>query len=78
MNMLHHLGTSDDRQQRTTLARSDTSRSQLVATARDIIYTNNLGVDSAAVESILKSHSWVPNNVGMPINLLSYLCLPFD
>ncbi|KAG2029658.1 hypothetical protein BDR03DRAFT_936805 [Suillus americanus] len=62
MNMLHHLGTSGNRQQCTTLARSNTSRSQLVATARDIIYTNNLGVDSAAVESILKSHSWVPNN----------------
>ncbi|KAG2053011.1 hypothetical protein BDR06DRAFT_491243 [Suillus hirtellus] len=46
MNMLHCLGTSCDRQQCATLACSNTSRS----------------VDSAAVESILKSNSWVPNN----------------
>ncbi|KAG2737094.1 hypothetical protein P692DRAFT_20762571, partial [Suillus brevipes Sb2] len=32
-----------------------------VATARDHIYKNNLGVDSAAVELILKPNSWVPN-----------------
>ncbi|KAG2049274.1 hypothetical protein BDR06DRAFT_991207, partial [Suillus hirtellus] len=62
MNMLHCLGTSCNRQQRATLAHSNTLRSQLVATARDLIYKNNLGVDSTAVESILKSNLWVPNN----------------
>ncbi|KAG0695162.1 hypothetical protein DFH29DRAFT_1005685 [Suillus ampliporus] len=37
------------------------SGSQLVATARDLIYKNNLGVDSTGVELLLKPNSWVPN-----------------
>ncbi|KAG2345692.1 hypothetical protein BDR05DRAFT_974997 [Suillus weaverae] len=61
-NRLHHLGMNHDRQQRKTLARADTSRSQLVATARSLIYEKNFGVDSAAVESILKPESWVPTS----------------
>ena len=63
MERLHNLGMSRDRQQRTTLARSDASRSQLVSTARSFIYEKNYGTDSTAVESLLKPNSWVPTSV---------------
>jgi hypothetical protein len=62
-----------DRQQRVTLARSDTSRSPLVATARGLIYEKHYGVDSTAVETILKPDSWVPTSVRMPVGLFSHL-----
>ncbi|KAG2105838.1 uncharacterized protein F5147DRAFT_775151 [Suillus discolor] len=51
-----------EKQQRKTLACADTSRSQLVATAWNLIYEKNFGVDSTAVESILKPESWVPTS----------------
>ncbi|KAG2072207.1 hypothetical protein BDR04DRAFT_1127720 [Suillus decipiens] len=57
MKRFHCLGTSSNRQQCVTLACSNTSRSQLVATAQDLIYKSNLGVDSVAVE-LLKSNLW--------------------
>lgn len=63
MGKLQNLGTSSDKKQRVTLARSDTSRSELVAMARGFIYDMNRGVDSTAVESLLKPNSWVPNSV---------------
>lgn len=66
---LHNLGMSRDRQQRSTLARSDASRSQLVATARNLIYEKNYGVGSAAVESLLKPNSWVPTSVSVTVSL---------
>lgn len=69
MGQLHNLGMSRDRQQRTTLARSDASRNQLVSTARGLIYQKNYGVDSAAVESHLKPDSWVPTPVSTIISL---------
>ncbi|KIK34655.1 hypothetical protein CY34DRAFT_97579 [Suillus luteus UH-Slu-Lm8-n1] len=59
---LHHLGMVRDRQQRATLACSDTSRSPLVATARSLIYEKHYGIDSMAVETILKADSWVPTS----------------
>ncbi|OJA16859.1 hypothetical protein AZE42_09971 [Rhizopogon vesiculosus] len=59
---LHNLGMSHDRQQHSMLARSDASRSQLVAMACNLIYEKNYGVDSAAVESLLKPNSWVPTS----------------
>jgi hypothetical protein len=68
MGRLHSLGMIRDRQQHATLVRSNASRSQLVATARDIIYEKNYGVDSVAVESLLKPHSWVPSSVSMTIS----------
>ncbi|KAG2740831.1 hypothetical protein P692DRAFT_20689050, partial [Suillus brevipes Sb2] len=62
MGRLHNLGMTRDRQQRVTLARSDASRSQLVKTARGFIYEDNYGVDSTAVEDLLKRDSWVPTS----------------
>ncbi|KAG2346750.1 hypothetical protein BDR05DRAFT_974360 [Suillus weaverae] len=62
MGQLQSLGMICDRQQHVTLVWSDASRSQLVATARDIIYEKNYGMDSIAVESLLKPHSWVPSS----------------
>ncbi|KIK46533.1 hypothetical protein CY34DRAFT_62856, partial [Suillus luteus UH-Slu-Lm8-n1] len=62
MREVQNLGTSYDRKQRAILARSDASRSKLVATARGFIYNMNRGVDSTAVESLLKPHSWVPTS----------------
>jgi hypothetical protein len=70
MGEVQNLGTSYDRKQRAILARSDASRSKLVATARGFIYNMNRGVDSTAVESLLKPHSWVPTSVSMIINFL--------
>ncbi|KAG1842190.1 hypothetical protein DFJ58DRAFT_732177 [Suillus subalutaceus] len=58
---LHHLGMSCDRQQRSMMARSHALRSQPVATARGFIYEKNYGIDSVAVESLLKPDLWVPN-----------------
>ncbi|KAG2346000.1 hypothetical protein BDR05DRAFT_974834 [Suillus weaverae] len=62
MGRLQSLGMICDRQQCATVVRSDASRSQLVVTARDIIYKKNYGVNSVAVESLLKPHSWVPSS----------------
>lgn len=62
---------SRDRQQRSNLARSDASRSQVVSTARSLIYEKNHGVDSTAVESLLKPDSWVPTSVRMTTSFLS-------
>lgn len=57
------MGKLQDRQQRRTLARDDERRRILVGTARKLIYEQNLAVSSAAVERILKPHSWVPTSV---------------
>lgn len=73
---LHNLGMSRDRQQRSTMARSHASRSHLVATARKFIYEKNYGIDSAAVESLLKPESWVPNSVSIIVHLPCYLHSP--
>ncbi|KAG1832562.1 hypothetical protein F4604DRAFT_1945993 [Suillus subluteus] len=59
---LQNLGMSRDRQQCSTLARSNASRNQPVATARSLVYEQNYGVDSTAVELLLKPESWVPNS----------------
>ncbi|KAG2062392.1 hypothetical protein BDR06DRAFT_868502 [Suillus hirtellus] len=59
---LHHLGMAHDRQQHMTLAHFDTSRSPLVATACSLIYEKHYGVDSTAVETILKPYLWVPTS----------------
>ncbi|KAG2336479.1 hypothetical protein BDR05DRAFT_978786 [Suillus weaverae] len=58
---IHQLGMTHDRQQHSMLAWSNASRSQPVSTARCLIYENNYGIDSAAVEALLKSDSWVLN-----------------
>jgi hypothetical protein len=60
-----------DRQQRVTLARSDASRSQLVNTARGFIYEENYGIDSTAVQDLLKRDSWVPTSVSVTIDFVS-------
>jgi hypothetical protein len=70
---LHSLGMARDRQQRTTLLRSDEARDQLVVTARSIIYDQNRGVDSIAVENLLKPCSWVPTCVSNFITCLTQL-----
>jgi hypothetical protein len=73
---IHNLGTSNDRQQRTTLVRSDVSRSPLVATARNFIYQQNYGVDSTRVESLLKPDSWVPSSVSMSMSIFTASTYP--
>jgi hypothetical protein len=60
-----------DRQQRTTLLRSNEDRDQLVATARKFIYDSNYGIDSTAVENLLKPCSWVPTCVSNVVARLS-------
>ncbi|KAG2084375.1 uncharacterized protein F5147DRAFT_782501 [Suillus discolor] len=63
---------SRDRQQRLTLVRSNISRSQPIATARNLIYEKNYGVDSTAVEALLKPDSWVPNSNVLSDNLSAF------
>lgn len=70
---LHNVGMSCDRRGRSTLARSNTSRSELVAAACSLIYNKNYGVDSTGVETLLKPHSWVPTSVSV---IISHLLLP--
>jgi hypothetical protein len=60
---IQNMGMPRDRQQRETLVRNDERRLLQVSTARSLIYEQNLGVGSAAVERILKSQSWVPTLV---------------
>lgn len=67
---LQNLGMSRDRQQRSTLARSNASRDQSVATARSLVYERNYGVDSTAIELLLKPESWVPNSVSIISSLV--------
>jgi hypothetical protein len=67
---LQNLGMSRDRQQRSTLARSNASRDQSVATARSLVYEGNYGVDSTAIELLLKPESWVPNSVSIISSLV--------
>jgi hypothetical protein len=67
---------SCDRQQRVTLARSNVSRRQLVATARTHIYDKHYGVDSTMVESLLKSDSWVPTSVSLAFSIFLALTDP--
>jgi hypothetical protein len=57
------MGMPRDRQQRETLVRNDEKRLIHVGTARSLIYEQNLGVGSTAVERILKPQSWVPTSV---------------
>ncbi|KAG2054377.1 hypothetical protein BDR06DRAFT_982438 [Suillus hirtellus] len=69
---LQNLGMSCDRQQHSMLAWSNVSRSQPIATARNLIYKKNLGVDSMAVKALLKPDLWVLNS-----NVLSDNLSPF-
>ena len=56
--------------QRVSLTRVDNaSRHSKVSCAREAIYQGHYQVNSAAVEAILQSQSWVPNLVG---NILLY------
>ncbi|KAG2057274.1 hypothetical protein BDR06DRAFT_980942 [Suillus hirtellus] len=69
---LQNLGMSHDRQQCSMLVQSNVSRSQPIATARNLIHKKNLSVDSTAVEALLKPDLWVPNS-----NVLSDNLSPF-
>ncbi|KAG2067230.1 hypothetical protein BDR04DRAFT_1129692 [Suillus decipiens] len=57
---IQNMGMPQDRQQRETLVHNDERRLLQVSTVHSLIYEQNLGVGSAAVERILKSQSWVP------------------
>lgn len=57
------MGMPQDRRQRDILARDDDRRRIIVGTARELIYDKNFAVGSAAVERMLKPHSWVPTSV---------------
>ncbi|KAI0645610.1 hypothetical protein C8Q79DRAFT_965394 [Trametes meyenii] len=60
-DMICELGTARDHEWRTTDARKDdTERQRAVLTARSYILKKGLGVNSTAVEAVLKSRSLVP------------------
>jgi hypothetical protein len=62
--MVHLVGTKRDRKARTSLARvDDCQHRRIVSTARNFIYQRNYGVDSKAVERLLKPLSLVPTSV---------------
>jgi hypothetical protein len=64
MDRMDLIGTRRDEKQRLTLARVDTASYRAKITgARQLIYENNLAVDSAAVERLLKPESLVPTDV---------------
>lgn len=64
MDHMHLIGTKQDQKQRLALGRADTpSYRAKIANARQLIYGNNLAVDSAAVERLLKPESLVPTEV---------------
>lgn len=55
------VGTARDVSRHMTLARVDnTARMSEVHTARRFIYEQNYGIDSKAVETVLKSQSLMP------------------
>ncbi|KAG2342261.1 hypothetical protein BDR05DRAFT_976464 [Suillus weaverae] len=59
---IQNMGMPQDRTQRITLRRDDERRRMMVSEAHSLIYEQNYGVGSAAVEHILKSQSWVPTS----------------
>lgn len=69
--MAHKFGTPEDQEQRTSSARvDDQSRQTDISKARKLIYgkfgdrkNSNYGVNSAAVERLLKKQSLVPTEV---------------
>ncbi|KIK35174.1 hypothetical protein CY34DRAFT_56217, partial [Suillus luteus UH-Slu-Lm8-n1] len=61
-NQIQNMGMPQDRRQCQTLSRSDERRRMTVNNARSLIYEQNFAVGSAAVERILKPHSWVPTS----------------
>lgn len=64
MDRMDLIGTRRDEKQRLTLERVDTASYRAKITgARQLIYENNLAVDSAAVERLLKPESLVPTDV---------------
>lgn len=71
LTLAHKFGTLDDKKQRTDQARvDDLSRREKIKKARKLIYgkvgsrnNTNFGVNSAAVERLLKEESLVPTCV---------------
>jgi len=64
MSHIPNLGMARDRQQRSTLKRSDNIHRQAkVNSARKLIYEQNYTVGSTAVEKLLKDESLVPTSV---------------
>ncbi|KAG2047193.1 hypothetical protein BDR06DRAFT_1032526 [Suillus hirtellus] len=59
---IQNMGMPQDRQQCETLERNDDRRRVMVSTAWSLIYENDYGVGSTAVEGLLKSQSWVPTS----------------
>jgi hypothetical protein len=61
---VHNLGMVRDMDQRITMARVDDNRRRHnLLSARRFIYELNYLVNSAAVETLLREESWVPNVV---------------
>jgi|HubBroStandDraft_3_1064219.scaffolds.fasta_scaffold527040_1 hypothetical protein len=68
MAHVRNLGMVRDMQDRVALARvDDHDRQSSVTAARKLIYNENYGVSSAAVERLLKGTSLLPNTVRMQV-----------
>jgi hypothetical protein len=75
LTRVHNMGMKLDAKQRVTMARVDNSqRRSVVGSARTLIYEQNLQVNSAAVERLLKDSSLVPTTV-CALNIISELVL---
>jgi hypothetical protein len=72
------MGMPQDRQQRETLERNDDRRRVMVSTARSLIYEQDYGVGSTAVEALLKPQSWVPTSVRLELPLLTMTNQPIE
>ena len=64
MDRVHNMGMPRDMTQRRSLARvDDIQRRSRVKAAHEAIYVKNSGIDTVAVENLLKEESLVPSAV---------------
>jgi hypothetical protein len=73
MSRVPQLGTVEDREQHSSLAREDDhTYRQKISDARDLIYVKNYAVNTTQIEDKLKDDSLTPNAVGFrPRNLIN-------
>ena len=61
------MGTKEDLLRRKKIRTDDQCRRDKVQECLDIIYKRGYAVDTAAIEDLLRKHSWVPTAVSLPL-----------
>lgn len=83
IQLAHKFGTPEDKEKRRQDARvDDKKRQKNISNARKLIYgklgvkkNSNYGVNSTAVEKLLKKESLVPTEVCLPLKLMNCLTI---